>query len=414
MDNKIEFLSIFDSINRINFNGDMNIEFELPFNEISKHLLEKNSDLFDESFLIDDCNYQINEFPKSGKIITAFTHPKNLSNIAKVYICSSMNNLYEKFISSESIIIGNSSYIKYLYLIADDSTKGASLYKFSGLPNKVNDILENKFIIKNLKTLADYDMGKKLLFLSKDLINININITLKDITTVSNYSYIKDFEINKKEETKRIFISILHNKLNGVEANNRLKFFLQHYDEIMNEYKINSQIYYSDFDIYKIHNYLDKKWLEINQKIKDSINNLKGEALLIISGGLSVTKLGFGNNELGFYSLIVLFIVFFIGAVIYNTFFKVDIYELKYIKDILIKNIEEYIQKIDPLKEEKLNIKEINLQIEAQKNNINNKIILFRLCRIISFFPVLLIAIEIIKLFYFKAPPSTHSLLLIC
>ncbi|MGD6731367.1 MAG: hypothetical protein ACPKMZ_09880 [Pleomorphochaeta sp.] len=410
MKNKTNFFELFNLINKINVYGEENIEFIFSYKETSKNLLINNSVLFDDNILIDDEDFEFDSLPESGNVLQAYTHPDQLSKYSKVLFFLSMEDLYKEFIINEKSVIGSSQNNAFLYLIIDESDKGATLYEFSELPNKVKNILENKFILSYLKTIADYDMGNDLLFLSKDLIKLNIDLNLKDVTSVLNYSYIKEYELNKNEATKRIFISILYKKLNSVEYNKRLKFFFKHYDEIMNEYKINSQIYYSDFDIFKIHNYLDNKWLEINQKIKDSINNLKGEALLIISGGLSVTKLGFGNDELGFYSLIVLFIVFFIGAVIYNTFFKVDIYELKYIKDILIKNIEEYIQKIDSLKEEKLNIKEINLQIGAQKNNINNKIILFWLCRIISFFPVLLIVIEIIKLFYFKAPPSTPSL----
>lgn len=412
MDNKTNFLELFNIINKINVYGDENIEFEFSYNETSKNLLTNNTNLFEtDTILIDDDTFELCDIPEYGNKITIYTHP-NLLKKAKVFFSINMDDLYKDFILSKKSVINTSINKIAIYLVCDNSSKGAALYTYNQLPPKVNYILENKFILNYLKTLADYDMGDNLLFLSQNLIKLNIDLNLQDITPVSNYSYIKELQINKNEETKRIFISILYKKLNSVEYNKRLKFFFQYFDEIMNEYKINSQIYYSDFDIYKIHNYLDKTWLEINQKIKKSIINLKGEVFLIISGGLSVTKLDFGNNHLGVYGLIVLLIIFLIGAIIYSSFFKVDINELNYINNTLIKNHEEYINKLN--NKENINIKEILGQIEDQKHTVKNKLKLLKACRKISYLPVLFIIIELIKTIWLVSYPSPLSVLILC
>ena len=162
MENKTNFLELFKLINKIETYGDENIEFEFSFNEFSKKILIKNSELFDEGILVDDIDYTINKLPETGNIITTYTHPLLLLKYASIEIYANIEELYNNFIFEKNRTIGASCNITTQYLILDNSPKGASLLTFQELPQKVNDILENKLIIQYLKQLADYEISNNL------------------------------------------------------------------------------------------------------------------------------------------------------------------------------------------------------------------------------------------------------------
>jgi hypothetical protein len=419
--NKFEFLC--EKSDKILYIGDSLLQLVFDFSKIEESTEIKsmiiNQELFfdkNESITIDNNEAFFKDLPKISNCtkLEIFVSSSFL-NDNSIYLFKNEENLFNRFLRMSKWTIKSLDEYKelYLFFVGDEKSNEAVKKSFFELPPKAYDILVAKDILVNLKQLSDYSTSKELIFFSKDIIRIPIDLSIEDIKSIKYYEKFLGFHLNSDEEKKRLFASALYNYLYNEIPNHRVSKLFENFDDIIMNYSANSALFYQRFDLYEIKIRFDISFSKIRKEANSTLSNIKGSILLIVSGIIAFPSLGIINESSSVLKNIIFFFAFAIAAILYDFIISQDLENLITIQE----NLDDTIAELDnPLiYKSKINVKESNeneldklkgnkfiskiyLQSNKLSKNFSSKIQILEFCSVIAWIPALLFFLN----FFFK------------
>lgn len=414
------FKKICENTSKISFNGDSALQLFFNFSieteaKYKKELIIENIDMFDKNNTI--FTNGIENYFSKDKIDTCHTlqifTTKEILKKYNIFIFENEMSMFYRLLNNSCWnISAKEDYIKdYLFLIGNECGDNALLKDFKDLPQKVSDILIAKDIVNSLKKISDYNISNEMIFFSKDILHIPMNLIMSDISHVKYYSKFLELGVHSDEEKRRLFISALYSYLYNVTQKDRIKQLFLSFDDIILNYTASIALFYQKFDLFEIKMRFDNSFSDIRKKASSTLSNIKGVVILMISSIVALPTLGIPINSLSVLKNILFFIGFFVVGFLYRFLIGEDINTINNID----KNVDDikleldkglFLDKNERLTDNQFNLKEdeylkkIYEQIHSLKNEFKVKIEILKFCKVIIWIPTILFFLNLVKLFF--------------
>lgn len=374
-----------------------NIWITLKYQE-TKQILSQCQVLFDpdNNIEIDRKEYvpDFDHLPPEGieiQILTSLSKMKNAHILIAKNIESCQNHYVQEMIAADKKIDLDCWY----FLI------GESL--FSQIPIELENAQICFSVFQHLRNIADHIYSGMFVFLCGPAVLEIPNDFLS--TYVTELQKLESFVlINFKEAQPelKIFKSVLYENLSKVDKKDRLQKFFSCFDTIIQEFIVSCNIYYENYSLYQLKRELDETCITLNEKIKMSVENVKGELLLIITMAFAVSQFDYHWGESNIKNIIIIASIL-LASIIYTFLINYDRSNLADLE--LIVEAEETRLKIigvdDKQKSEKFAM--ISKDVGRLRKSISSHKCFLILCIVAIWIPILILVVGL----FLKIPGKT-------
>ncbi|WP_422477263.1 hypothetical protein [Pleomorphochaeta sp. DL1XJH-081] len=396
-----QFSILFRHVINIDYD-DNNLLITFSFLDI-RNALPKCETLFDKNnnINIDGREYEpvFNELPTDGDRVTILTSSAIL-NKAQIF-------------SANDFATSTRKYVKWL--ATDSERANLSGWKFligqeyiNEMPQVFIDAQECFSVYKKLSKLADHKFSGTMAFLcSKTILEVPSKFNEKCVYKLDNASEFLNTNYDNSTPEGNIFKSVLYDNLSKVDKKDRLEKFFSRFDIIIQEFKVSCSIHYDKYNLNQLKKNLDESFISLNDKIKNSVENVKGELILIVSMAFALSQFDLEWSG-SIVKNIIIFASLLLASVIYSFLIHFDKKSLLNLGKIVDAENERLNEILVEERFESEKTKMISEDVKLLKENIDSHSRFLTFCLFSIWLPLLILIIGIV-IIYFTGLLDTNS-----
>jgi len=322
------FSTIFEKKIDIHYDNS-NIWLTFDFQAV-REILPDCGNLFDpiNNFEIDNNEFEppFNNLPEEGNQIKILTSTEILED-CWIFSAKDIGKATNKYLSRIESSSGEFVLSDWLFLIGDSLSEE--------MPTVFFDVNTNYQVFRKLQKLSDHKFSGVMAFLcGKTILEVPSVFNRDCVVRLDNANEFININFNDSNPEWSIFKSVLYDNLSRVEKANRLVKFFTIFDTIVQEFKISCSIHYERYNLNVLKKELDESFISLNEKVRNSVDNVKGELILIISMAFALSQFDFnwGDNTA---KNIIIGVSLFLASIIYSYLISNDKSSLKALNKIV-------------------------------------------------------------------------------
>ena len=281
------FRAIFDKEVSVEYDNS-NIWMTFDYQGV-RDILPGSELLFDphNNYNIDDPEYQLpfDSLPETGERIKILTSPEILGQ-QKIFAARDIGRATSKYLQLVKLSPGMVDLSGWIFLLGDSLC--------AEKPPEFDNVDTSYKVFDKFQQLSDHRFSGVMAFLCGKTILEVPSIFNKDC--VAKLDHAEEFlkvNFNESNPEWSIFKSVIYDNLSRVEKADRLVKFFSIFDTILQEFKVSCSIHYEKYNLNLLKKELDESFISLNEKIRNSVDNVKGELILIVSMAFALSQFDF-------------------------------------------------------------------------------------------------------------------------
>lgn len=390
-------LDLWELSPQVNFsNNSDNITVSFDYQRFLKFIdNEVIIQLFDNTSnpIIDGNEYSLKNLPEQGlRIVLLVDEDKWIRN--GFSFCKDENDECQKIWLSSQTSVADYSFRHYII--------HNKIEKWPKLCDKGNKTVDALRLFEKLKDISDFQpSSNSILFLDKAVLEIQKSPGLMFTGNQKSLETFVTEDFNNNKTNFVLFKSVLYNKLVNFPPQDRFEKLLVNFDQVMQEYKITCGNYYEKYSLHQLQIQLNEAWILLNDKIKESLKDVKEGIILLLSTLVAFSQFDFSWQTEIIKNIAVL--LFLIAATVIYVWILIQ--SIKRTKHMNVMVVQEELRLKQIRGEEKTNNDEIiDSEMNDIRNSISSTIKMLKACIIISL--ILVCSIPILSVIYNSFPAS--------
>ena len=394
-----KFSSIFEHMHDISFTGS-DIWITFHYQEV-KDVLPECGDLFNQvnNYDIDNLEHipPFDNLPEEGEKIKILTSSEILRRY-NIFTSRNPDSATKKYFNIVALDSRIPDYTGWLFLIGRNLSPER--------PETFSDVDTCFAVYEKLKQLADHTFPGSIAFLcSKTILEVPSRFTTPCVSKLEHTEDFLHVDLTSSRPECSIFKSVLYENLSRVDKDQRLEKFFSIFDTIMQEFKISRSIHYDRYNLNILKKELDESFITINEKIRNSVENVKGELILIVSMAFVLTQFDYDWVK-GTIENIIILASLVVASIIYTYLMRYDKETLSDLEKI----VDEEKARLDEIIVEEVHENEKTKMISADaarlKKNIDSHTKFLKFCLVVIWLPLL---ISLVLMIIHICPGSTPT-----
>ncbi|MBK5246340.1 MAG: hypothetical protein JJE49_03595 [Peptostreptococcaceae bacterium] len=396
------FSIIFKHLISIKYDN-QNIWMTFKFADV-RDILVECSMLFDEinNITIDGREYEpkFDSLPKQGGQITILTSSAILGT-SQIFVARNIHSATNKYMNRLINPPEMTDLSGWTYLIEENYS--------SIIPNTFLDVDASFAVFEKLSQLSDHKFSGIMAFLcGKTILEVPSSFNINCVLKLKNAKDFLDTNFNKSNPELNIFKSVLYENLSIVDMEDRLEKFFSRFDIILQEFKVSCSIHYEKYNLNLLKKDLDESFIALNEKIKKSVDNVKGELILIVSMAFALSQFDLDWSG-SMVNNIIIFVSLILASIIYSFLIHYDKRSLNDLNKIVDEENDRLKEIMVEEKYQSDKSQMISKDVEKLKDNIKSHHRFLTFCLISIWLPLFILILGIIYTCMTQTPEINRS-----